>query len=54
MGHSLGMKIVAKSIETEEQLALLKEFGADEGQGYYFSRPVPQDEFTSLLKEEPI
>jgi EAL domain-containing protein (putative c-di-GMP-specific phosphodiesterase class I) len=54
MGHSLGMKIVAEGIETEEQLALLKEFGADEGQGYYFSRPVPQDEFTSFLQEELI
>jgi len=53
MGHSLGMKIIAEGIETEEQLALLKGFGADEGQGYYFSRPVPQDEFISFLKEEP-
>jgi len=54
MGHSLGMKIVAEGIETEEQLALLKGFAADEGQGYYFSRPVPQDEFARFLKEERI
>jgi len=54
MGHSLGMKIVAEGIETEEQLDLLIGFGADEGQGYYFSRPVPEDEFTRFLKEESI
>ncbi len=51
MGHSLGMKIVAEGIETEEQLELLKGFGADEGQGYYFSPPVPQAEFAKLLKK---
>ena len=49
MGHSLGMKIVAEGIETEEQFELLKGFGADEGQGYYFKPPVPQDEFAKLL-----
>lgn len=54
MGHSLGMKIVAEGIETEEQLALLIGFGADEGQGYYFSRPVPQDEFTRFLQEDSL
>ena len=49
MGHSLGMKIVAEGIETREQLELLVEFGADEGQGYYFSPPVPESEFAELL-----
>lgn len=49
MGHSLGMKIVAEGIETKEQLELIKEFGADEGQGYYFSPPVSQREFAKLL-----
>lgn len=51
MGHSLGMKIVAEGIETREQLELIKGFGADEGQGYYFSPPVSQDEFAKLLKK---
>lgn len=54
MGHSLGMRIVAEGIETEEQLALLKGFRADEGQGCYFSQPVPHDEFTRFLKEGSI
>ncbi|MBN2398547.1 MAG: EAL domain-containing protein [Deltaproteobacteria bacterium] len=49
MGHSLEKRIVAEGIETEEQLALLREYGCDEGQGYYFSRPIPPDEFAELL-----
>lgn len=51
MGHSLGMKIVAEGIETEEELKLLTEVHADEGQGYFFSPPVPQDEFVTLLQK---
>lgn len=49
MGHSLGMKIVAEGIETKKQLEVITSYGADEGQGFYFSPPVPQDEFTRLL-----
>jgi diguanylate cyclase (GGDEF)-like protein len=51
MGHSLGKKIIAEGIETEEQYHLMKDFGCDECQGYYFSRPVPQDEFVKLLTQ---
>ena len=50
MGHSLGMKIVAEGIETEEQYKLIKEYGADEGQGFYFSTPIPESDFTKLLR----
>jgi EAL domain-containing protein (putative c-di-GMP-specific phosphodiesterase class I) len=49
MGHSLGKKIVAEGIETEEQYHLMKKLGCDEAQGYYFKRPVPKDEFAKLL-----
>ncbi|MCK5836111.1 MAG: EAL domain-containing protein [Desulfobacula sp.] len=51
MGHSLGKKIIAEGIETEEQYHLLKDSGCDECQGYYFSRPVPPDEFVTLLNQ---
>ena len=51
MGHSLGIKIIAEGIETEQQFRLLQEFGADEGQGFYFSPPVPEDEFISLIEK---
>jgi len=49
MGHSLEKRIVAEGIETEEQFNLIKGYGCDEAQGYYFSPPVPQDEFAELL-----
>jgi len=49
MGHSLGKKIIAEGIETEKQLELLKAFGCDEAQGYYFKPPLPEDEFANFL-----
>ncbi len=49
MGHSLGMKIVAEGIETEEQFRLLKEYGCDEYQGNYFSPPIPAIKFEKLI-----
>ena len=52
MGHSMGLKIIAEGIETIEHLKLLKEFGCDEAQGYFFSRPVPPDELVALLKQK--
>ncbi len=50
ISHSLGLKVVAEGVETAEQLAFLKSLGCDGAQGYYFSRPVPADEFVRLLK----
>ncbi len=52
IGHSLGMNIVAEGIESEDQLELLKEYGVDEGQGFYFSPGVSQDRFTQFLERE--
>jgi diguanylate cyclase (GGDEF)-like protein/PAS domain S-box-containing protein len=50
MGHSLGLKIVAEGVETEEQWAMLMKEGCDIGQGYFFSRPVPVPEFESGIR----
>jgi diguanylate cyclase (GGDEF)-like protein/PAS domain S-box-containing protein len=41
LGHSLGLRVIAEGVETPLQLAQLRELGADRGQGYLFSRPVP-------------
>ena len=52
MGTSLKKRVVAEGIETQQQLAFLKSHQCAEGQGNYFSRPVPADEFASLLKTD--
>jgi diguanylate cyclase (GGDEF)-like protein len=45
----LQVPVIAEGVETEEQLNLLKERGCDIIQGYYFSKPVPPDEFTKFF-----
>jgi EAL domain-containing protein (putative c-di-GMP-specific phosphodiesterase class I) len=52
MGHSLGQKIVAEGVETEQQLIYLSHRGCDIIQGYYFSKPLPENKMTSLLSVE--
>lgn len=41
MARSLGLHTIAEGVETAEVLALLREFGCDEAQGYFFARPMP-------------
>jgi diguanylate cyclase (GGDEF)-like protein/PAS domain S-box-containing protein len=41
MAHALGMRVVAEGVETAQQMSWLRKLGCDEGQGFYFSRPVP-------------
>jgi diguanylate cyclase (GGDEF)-like protein len=49
MGTSLKQRVVAEGIETPQQLAFLQSHLCDEGQGYYFGRPVAAEEFATLL-----
>ena len=50
LAHSLRYKVVAEGVETAEQLAYLRHRQCDELQGYFFGKPMPATEMTSLLK----
>ena len=49
MAHSMKLQVIAEGVEKDAQLAYLRRHGCDEMQGYYFSRPVPQEEFEQML-----
>lgn len=48
----LGVPVIAEGVETQEQYLLLKQLGADIIQGYYFSKPLPPEEFNKLIEKE--
>ncbi len=50
MSRSMGLKVIAEGVETEQQLAYLREYGCDMAQGYLVSPPLPEAEFESLLQ----
>jgi len=54
MGKSLQMRVVAEGVETREQLEILQQHGCPQGQGFYFCRPVPAEEFGQLLKSDTV
>ena len=45
LAGKLGMKVITEGVETKKQLYMLVEMGCDMYQGYYFSKPIPVDEF---------
>jgi diguanylate cyclase (GGDEF)-like protein/PAS domain S-box-containing protein len=49
MGKSLNHRVIAEGVETPQQLAFLRAQRCEEGQGFHFSRPLPADQFRSLL-----
>jgi EAL domain-containing protein (putative c-di-GMP-specific phosphodiesterase class I) len=49
LAHALGLQAVAEGIESEEQLASMREIDCDLAQGFLFARPVPAAELSELL-----
>ena len=48
----LEVPVIAEGVETEEQMKMLKEIGCEIIQGYYFSKPLPAEEFEKLIIKE--
>lgn len=51
MIKSLGLLVLAEGVETEEQAKHLQELGCEYLQGYYYSRPLPLQQFLDVMKK---
>ncbi len=51
LANVLGMEVIAEGIETQRQLELVRSAGCKRGQGYLFSRPVPEEQIGSILAQ---
>lgn len=54
LANELRLQVIAEGAETEEQIALLREMGCEYAQGYYYGRPMPQEDFQEYLLRWPI
>lgn len=54
MGQALGLKVIAEGVETAAQLAVLHSLGCDVGQGYFFARPMPADQFLTFALQHSV
>ncbi|MDE7132083.1 MAG: EAL domain-containing protein [Lachnospiraceae bacterium] len=52
MSEKLGLGLLAEGVETKEQVELLQSIGCDQVQGYYYAKPMPQEDFFELLKKQ--
>jgi EAL domain-containing protein (putative c-di-GMP-specific phosphodiesterase class I) len=51
MAHKLGLKVIAEGVETVQQRDILNKAGCDYAQGYFYSRPIPPEEFEKWLQD---
>ena len=49
MAKKLGIETVAEGVETKKDEELIRSMGCDYGQGYYYSKPLPANDFYSFL-----
>lgn len=54
MLHNVNFSIIVEGVEDEDQFLKLKEMGADYIQGYYFSKPLPEEEFIAFVREKQL
>jgi diguanylate cyclase (GGDEF)-like protein len=54
LAHSLELIAVAEGVETEEQLAILRDAGCERGQGYLFARPMNGERIAALLQQHRV
>lgn len=52
LAHSMGLRVVAEGIETEEERAFFSGLHCDELQGYYFSKPLRSEQFERYIRSE--
>ena len=53
LAHSLGLQAVAEGVETDEQVAMLRAFSCQTGQGYHFARPAGPEAIARMLTAAP-
>lgn len=51
MSRDIGLDIIAEGVETPEQASFLSDCGCDSAQGFYYSKPITQEEFDKMLVE---
>ena len=49
MAHTLDFTVVAEGVETDGQMAFLRQFGCEQGQGFLFAHPMPAEQFSALI-----
>ena len=54
LARELSMKVVIEGVETAEQVEFLKELGCDAIQGFYYSKPVPQEDFEKMIAQNSL
>lgn len=52
MAEKLDLGIIAEGVETREQVGLLQSIGCDQVQGYYYAKPMPEEEFFAILEQQ--
>lgn len=54
MAHKLNLEVIAEGVETKLQLDTLKKYNCDKVQGYYYSKPVPEEQAFLLLESKGV